>query len=144
MKHIKYLSLVISLFIFITSCSSAFKFDGKKVPQVIITDLGEMYSTYNLSENEKTEIRNQISSEALLNEMMRYSKETMWPEAVNSLDERLKVRTTMMKYNFYKVASFGNKTIVSVPKEKNKHMPAGFIPDGPMFIIFASSVVAGK
>lgn len=144
MKHIKYLSLVISLFIFITSCSSAFKFDGKKVPQVMITDLGEMYSTYNLSENEKTEIRNQISSEALLNEMMRYSKETMWPEAVNSLDERLKVRTTMMKYNFYKVASFGNKTIVSVPKEKNKHMPAGFIPDGPMFIIFASSVVTGK
>lgn len=144
MKHFKYLPLVISLFIFISSCSSAFKFDGKKAPQVMITDLGEMYSTYNLSESEKTEIRKQVSSEALLDEIMRYSKEVMWPEAINTLDERLKVRATMMKYNFYKVASFGTKTIVSIPKEKNKHMPAGFIPDGPMFIIFASSVVAGK
>lgn len=135
---------ICSLLTIISSCNSAFKFDGKKAPQVLITDLGEMYSTYNLSENEKTEIRNQVSSEALLDEIMRYSKEVMWPEAVNTLDERLKVRTTMMKYNFYKVASFGTKTIVSVPKEKNKHMPAGFIPDGPMFIIFASSVVAGK
>lgn len=144
MKSIKLLPAVFLLVVFISSCSSAFKFDGKKAPQVVITDLGEMYSTYNLSENEKTEIRNQISSEALLDEIMRYSKETMWPEAVNTLDERLKVRTTMLKYNFYKVASFGSKTIVSVPKEKNKHMPAGFIPDGPMFIIFASSVVAGK
>ena len=110
----------------------------------MITDLGEMYSTYNLSESEKTEIRKHVSSEALLDEIMRYSKEVMWPEAVNTLDERLKVRATMMKYNFYKVVSFGTKTIVSIPKEKNKHMPAGFIPDGPMFIIFASSVVAGK
>ncbi|MFT3843932.1 MAG: hypothetical protein QM725_02680 [Lacibacter sp.] len=126
-----------------TSCSKFF-FDGKKASPVMITDMGEMFSTYNLSNSEKEEILRQLNNKALLDEIIRYSKESMWPDAVNTLDERITGRVTMMKYHFYKVATFGNKTIVAVPKEKNTHVPAGFVPTSPMYIIFVSSVVVGK
>jgi hypothetical protein len=128
----------------VTACTKGFYIDGKKATTVKITDLGEMYSTYNLSQAEKTEVTRQLNNKSLLDEIVRYAKENTWPDGVNTLDDRLANRKIMERYNFYKVASFGNKTIVSVPAEKNQHMPAAYIPQGPMYIIFASSVVASK
>ena len=127
-----------------TACTKVFYIDGKKATAVKVTDLGEMYSTYNLSQAEKTEVTRQLNNKSLLDEIVRYAKENTWPDGVNTLDDRLANRKIMERYNFYKVASFGNKTIVSVPAEKNQHMPAAYIPQGPMYIIFASSVVASK
>ncbi len=126
------------------ACTKGFYIDGKKAQSVKITDLGEMYSTYNLSQAEKTEVSRQLNNKSLLDEILRYSKESTWPDAVNSLDDRLSNRNTMQRYNYYKIASFGNKTIVSIPAEKNQHMPAAYIPQGPMYIIFSSSVVGSK
>lgn len=142
-SNIKYL-LLVALLIGFSSCNKGFFFDGKKIKAVLITDLGEMYSTYNFSNSEKEELGRQLNNKALVDEITRYSKENTWPDAVNTLDERLNSRATMSKYHFYKVAVLGNKTIVSIPKDKNGHMPAGFRPNGPMYMIFASSVVAGK
>ncbi|MBK8088997.1 MAG: hypothetical protein IPK31_14245 [Chitinophagaceae bacterium] len=142
-SNIKYL-LFIAVLIGFSSCNKGFFFDGKKIKAVLITDLGEMYSTYNFSSSEKEELGRQLNNKALIDEITRYSKENTWPDAINTLDERLNSRSTMMKYHFYKVATLGNKTIVSIPKDKNGHMPAGFRPNGPMYMIFASSVVAGK
>ncbi len=144
MKSVYAVIILVFLFSGLSSCTSRFYFDGKKTTQVTVTDLGEMYSTYNLTKSEKEEILSQLNNKALLDEIIRYSKESTWPDAVNTLDERIAGRTTMLKYHFYKVAIFGNKTIVSVPKEKNTHMPAGFIPTGPMYIIFVNTVVKGK
>lgn len=142
----KFIPQVMVFFLLVTAagCTRGFYIDGKKAVEVRITDLGEMYSTYNITEAEKTEIKKQLNDKNLINEIIRYSKEIQWPDAVNTLDERLDNRSVMMKYNFYKVASFGNKTIVAVPQEKNKHMPAAYIPQAPMYIIFASKVVASK
>ncbi len=134
------------LICFIFSCSpKGFVFDGKKLQKVTISDLGEMYSTYNVSAKEKTELSNQLTNKDLVDEIIMYAKETKWPDAVNTLEKRLNVRQIMMKYHFFKVATIGgDKTIVSIPKDKNKDMPAGFVPDGPMYMIFASSVVQNK
>ncbi len=137
-------AIIAFLVVIATGCAKAFYFDGKKATEVRITDLGEMYSTYNITEADKTEIKQQLKDKNLIDEIVRYSKENQWPDAVNTLDERLDNRSVMMKYNFYKVASFGNKTIVAIPQEKNKHMPAAYIPQAPMYIIFASKVVASK
>ncbi len=142
-SNIKYL-LFVALLISFSSCNKGFFFDGKKIKAVLITDLGEMYSTYNFSSSEKEELGRQLNNKALVDEITRYSKENTWPDAVNTLDERLNSRNTMMKYHFYKVAVLGNKTIVAIPKDKNGHMPAGYRPNGPMYMIFASSVVVGK
>ena len=129
---------------FISSCNKGFYFDGEKAKEVIISDMGEMYSTYNMSSSEKEELGRQLNNKALVEEIIRYSKENTWPDAVNTLDERISNRTAMMKYHFYKVGTVGNKTIITIPKAKNGHMSASFIPTGPMYMIFASSVVANK
>lgn len=144
MKPGMFLLLTFFLSSCLISCNKSFFIDGKKAKQVVITDLGEMYSTYNMSSSEKEELGRQLNNKSLVDEISRYSKENTWPDAMNTLDERLNNRPTMMKYHFYKVATLGNKTIVSIPKEKNMHMPARFIPNGPMYMIFASSVVMGK
>jgi len=138
--NFKYFVLA-ALLIGFSSCNKGFMIDGKKAHQVIITDIGEMYSTYNMSSSEKEELGRQLNNKSLVDEISRYSKEGMWPDAVNTLDERLNNRSAMMKYHFYKIATLGNKTIVSIPKEKNGHMAAGFIPNGPMYMVVASSVV---
>ncbi len=144
MKTIQQAILLVVLVSSFTACSKSFMIDGKKARQVTVSDLGEMYSTYNMSEAERREVSAQLNNKALLDEIIRYSKENTWPDGVNTLDDRLNSRTTMGKYNFYKVATFGSRTIVSVPKEKNQHMPASFIPSGPMYMIFASSVIDTK
>lgn len=144
MKSVVQLFAVFLFTVALAGCSKGFYIDGKKANQVVITDLGEMYSTYNITETEKSEVSRQLNDKTLITEIVRYSKENQWPDAVNTLDERLENRAVMMKYHFYKVASFGSKTIVVVPQEKNKHMPAAYIPQTPMYIIFSSSVVSGK
>lgn len=144
MKSVKQAFFFVVLVSAFTACSKSFMIDGKKARQVTVTNLGEMYSTYNMSEAERGEVSAQLNNKALLDEIIRYSKENTWPDGVNTLDDRLNSRSTMAKYHFYKVATFGNKTIVSVPKEKNGHMPASFVPTGPMYIIFASSVIESK
>lgn len=106
--------------------------------------MGEMYSTYNMNNPEKEELGRQLKNKALVDEIDRYTKENTWPDAINTLDDRIKNRALMTKYHFYKVGTVGNKTIVVIPKEKNAHMSAGFIPAGPLYIIFASSVVVSK
>lgn len=145
MNYAKKAVASILLLLITAGCTRGFYyFDGKKATPVKIVDLGEMYSTYNLTESDQAEVKRQLDDKALLSEIIRYSKENQWPDAVNTLDERLENRSVMLKYNFYRVASFGNKTIVSVPQDKNKHMPAAYIPQGPMYIIFASKVVSSK
>ena len=144
MKTMKFGMVLLLIAVAFTACTKGFYIDGKKATPVKVTDLGEMYSTYNLSQAEKTEVSRQLNNKSLLDEIVRYAKENTWPDAVNTLDDRLANRKIMERYNFYKVASFGNKTIVSVPAEKNQHMPAAYIPQGPMYIIFASSVIASK
>ena len=144
MKTMKFVIILLLAVVAFSACTKGFYIDGKKATAVKVTDLGEMYSTYNLSEAEKTEVSRQLNNKSLLDEIVRYAKENTWPDAVNTLDDRLSNRKTMERYNFYKVASFGNKTIVNVPAEKNQHMPAAYIPQGPMYIIFAGSVVASK
>lgn len=136
--------IILFLAVAAAGCTKSFYFDGKKSMEVRITDIGEMYSIYPFSAAEKTELKKQLNDQELLSEIMRYSNEIQWPDAVNTLDERLKNRSVMLKYHFYKVASFGSKTIVVVPKEKNKHMPAAYIPQAPMYIIFASKAVASN
>ncbi len=145
MRYVATVVILLMVFINLVSCKpKAILFDGKKAQPVLIADLGELFSTYNMSGPEKEEVRAQLSNKDLLDEIINYSKESEWPVAINSLEKRLNMRSTIMKYRFYKVAQFGNKTIISVPKDKNKHMPAGFVPSGPMYMIFASNVVINK
>ena len=144
MKRSVKLIFAVTFFVLAACTPAGYMFDGKKIPGVTISDIGDLYSTYNLSSQEKQQLGNQLKNQSLIDEIVTFSKESQWPDGVNTLEKRLKVRATLAKYNFFKVASIGTKTIVSIPAEKNRHMPQGFIPAKPMYMIFASSVVISK
>jgi hypothetical protein len=131
-------------FLFFLSCTpKAFRLDGKKLQQVTVKDMGDLFSTYKFSDADKEQLTAQLLNTDLINQIITYSKEENWPDAVNSLEKRLKARATMVQYHFYKVAVMGNKTILTVPAQKNRHMPYGFVPAGMMYIVVKSSSVQG-
>lgn len=137
----------ILFFILITAsgCSSRyFLFDGKKMQEVTVTDMGDLYSNYSFKQSDKTELASQFNNKELVNQIVTYSQEQNWPDAVNTLEKRLTARTAMLKYRFFKVGVMGGKTVVAVPAGKNRHMPYGFVPAGAMYMVFKSSAVKGK
>lgn len=147
-KHLymkRYSRLLIPVLFLLVACSpKGFLFDGKKLPEVTISDLGELYSTYKFTSQDEQQIKSQLKDQSLFSEIRTFSNEEKWPSGVNTLEKRLNTRSTMKNYHFYKVATIGTKTIVAVPAEKNKHMPSSFIPSGPMYMVFASKVVMIK
>lgn len=130
------------LVLFFISCSpKSFRFDGKKLQQVAVTDMGDLYSTYKFTEADKQELGAQFQNKDVVSQIITYSKEENWPDAINSLEKRLKARATLLRYRFYKVAVIGNKTILTLPPQKNRHMPYGFVPAGIMYMVIKSSSV---
>jgi hypothetical protein len=141
-KLIQRASLMVMIVFYFTAClSSKFVFDGKKLSEVSVTDIAELYATYKLTKEDRQELSTQLSNKSLVDQIATYSLEENWPNAINTLNERLKVRSAMLNYHFYKVGTFGNKTVVAVPASKNRHMPEGFVPAGAMYMIFKSTAV---
>jgi USP8 interacting len=124
--------------------TSNFQWDGKKLKQVSVTDLAELYSTYKLTKDDRKELATQLTNQSLIDQIATYSLEENWPDGINTLNKRLKERSNLQRYHFYKVATCGNKTVLAVPADKNRHMPQGFVPAGAMYMIFKSSAVTSK
>jgi hypothetical protein len=137
--------LLLFVFVALAGCSSRqFLFDGRKTQEVTIADMGDLYSNYSFKQSDKVELSSQFNNKELVNQVVTYSQEQNWPDAVNTLEKRLNARTTMLRYRFFKVGVVGNKTIVAVPAAKNRHMPYGFVPAGAMYMIFKTDAVKGK
>lgn len=142
--QLKGLLALLMVFVLISCTPKSFLFDGKKLHLVTVGDMGDLFSSYKLTDADKSELLTQLQNKSLLEQIITYSKEENWPDAVNTLSKRLNARSAMMKYHFYKVGTIGNKTIVSVPAEKNRHMPYGFVPAGLMYMVFKSSSLIPK
>jgi hypothetical protein len=139
------LRLLIPVWFLVLACApKGFVFDGKKLPEVTVSDLGELYSTYKFTAQDQQQIKNQLKDQSLLPEIITFSHEEKWPAGLNTLEKRLAARSTIQKYHFYKVATIGAKTVLLVPADKNRHMPSNFIPSGPMYMVFSSKVVLMK
>ena len=143
MSFTKYLLLI--GFIAAVSCTARkFQFDGKKAQEVTVADMGDLYSSYSFKQSDKAELSSQLNNKELVNQVVTYSQEQNWPDAVNTLEKRLGARNTMLRYRFFKIGVIGNKTVVAVPASKNRHMPYGFVPAGAMYMIFKTEAVKGK
>jgi hypothetical protein len=139
------LSLIIGFSILLIACSpKGYVYNSRKLQKVTITDFGELYSTYDLSSKEKKELKKQLKDQTWVDEIVEYSNEENWPEAIQELDDRLENRPTIKKYNFYKVATIDSKTIVIAPEDKNMHMPYKYRPAGSFYMIFNSDAVKVK
>ncbi len=141
----KFASVIVFVLLVFVSCSQkGFVFDGKKVQEVKVADMGDLYSTYIFSKDDQTQLSSAFNNKSLVSDISAYSKEKNWPDAINTLEKRLQVRPTMLQYHFYKVATLGNKTIVALPPDKNRHMPAGFVPATTIYMVFAGKTIIGK
>lgn len=127
------------------SCSSKILlFNGKKLPEVTIADIGDLYASYTLTAQEEQQLAAQIRDAALMQEIKVFSQETNWPEAINTLNKRLAVRRMLTSYTYYKLAVVGTRTLVVVPADKNRDLPAAFIPQTNMYMFFNSRSVLQK
>jgi USP8 interacting len=136
---------IILTFIFLNGClSGSFLYDGKKLKEVYVSDMAELYSTYKLTREDKKEIATQLTNQTLLESISTYSLEENWPISINTLNKRLNERANLKLYHFFKIATCGNKTILAIPADKNRHMPQGFVPASTIYMIFKSSAITEK
>ena len=119
--------------------------------QVYITDPGDLYSTFNLQENEsarETLVNSGVLDEEEFAYMASLSSENSWPSGMSTLDQRLAAADQIKEYVTYFVTTFGPSgdeyVIVWVPLYGNEHMPENMQPitEEGFYMILKSSGVA--
>ena len=103
-----------------------------------------MYATYTLTAQEEQQLAAQLRNAALVQEIKTLSQEGAWPDAINTLQKRIEVRSTLTSYKYYKLATVGTRTLVVVPAENNRHMPAAFVPKNDVYMFFNARSVVQK
>jgi len=103
-------------------------------PQVLIIDPGQIISSYQFTEQESADIKNWIGEEGY-DFINQHCREANYPEAINTLEERISAREEIMKYNAFLVAETGEISILEITPEENLQMPADFIPANTFYLI---------
>ncbi|HMO33198.1 MAG TPA: hypothetical protein PKE07_09370 [Lacibacter sp.] len=120
----------------LAGCSrQVWEYDGRRLKEVTVTDMRDLYGTFRFSVAEREQLRSRLRNPELMDEIEVFSQESSWPEAVNTLEKRLDVRSQMRRYRCYRVAATEAVAIVAVPAERNRHMPPVFRPEGPMYMV---------
>ncbi len=135
MKKIFLLLSIISFSSYVTSQTR---------PAITVTDWGELYSTYTLTEDDEKIIKEQSSSSELSKFKSAYT-ETQWPSAINTLEGRNANRNKMYDYHLYKIAELsGGEIAVVAPAGENKHMPEGMLADKDLYFIVGQAGFGGQ
>lgn len=116
----------------------------KRFERIRIVDASEMYGGFVFSKIDSIQLLEQIRKPALVNKIIAESNERYWPPALNNLDARLRERQEMYHYKVYRIANIGTRTILAVPPEKNKHMPAPFQSTNTFFLIINISATKSE
>lgn len=111
---------------------------------VQITNSGQLYSTYNLEGDEDAMEALRDAAGGNVNYILKYANEDMWPEGISTLSAWERNRTAMEAYKTYKVAEFGEKIIIWVPKSENQSMPTDLRPDQDIYMVIGKSGVSVK
>lgn len=131
-KHTS-LPLMIGISLFLWNTSPLFA----QKQRVIITDSGELYSTYVFTTSEEEDIKNQVSA-AAFREIMDYHTEDSWPSDIGSLKSRESNRPAISSYIAYQVAKTGNKAILYISAKKNKKLPEGLRPKRDFYFVIGT------
>jgi hypothetical protein len=119
--------------------------------QVYITEPGDLYSTFNLQENEDARaamVESGILTEEEFSYLAALSNENAWPSGMSTLDKRLEAAEQIKEYVTYFVTTFGPEgedyVMVWVPLYGNEHMPEDMQPTAEegFYMILKSSGVA--
>lgn len=106
---------------------------------ITVTDWGSLYSSSELSAEDKDEIIAQ-SSAAELEKVLKAYRDSQWPSGINDLDERLNKRAELARYKVYKVAALSSGSVVVVaPPQENKHMPSDMQSDKDIYFVIGNA-----
>lgn len=115
--------------------SKKYKIDGRKCARTEITDPGELYSTYDLSDSDIESLRSQKVKSKLIDKIIAAHKETNWPAKLGSLDARMQNPEQMKAYVVYKVATVNDIIILVAPAKYNNTFPEGWSLTQDIFFI---------
>ncbi len=119
--------------------------------QVFITEPGDLYSTFDLQNNESAKealVYSEILTEEEFSYLSSLSNENSWPSGMSTLDKRLAAADEIKLYVTYFVATFGpngdDYVLIWVPLYGNEHMPEAMQPTSEegFYMVLKSSGVA--
>jgi len=131
MKHFLLLNFLLAF--------AAFAYAQKGKPVKII-DPGELYSTYEFTEDEKAELKKQVK-EAEYDKILNHYTEKKWPAGIDDLNERTDNPDKIKQYKVWIIATLQDKYVLKIPSAKNKHMPDEMVDDFDFYFVIGKSGV---
>ena len=111
-----------------------YKAMGVKCQSVTITDPGELYSTYEFSEEEAAEIKLKLGDKLYKDIIAKYN-ESAWPEKLGDFDTRIENEDKTKKYKVFLLHAFDGKNVLVVPAKLNKGMGEGYTSSSDFYIV---------
>lgn len=137
LKTFNTLSISLLLIVFVSSCGSSkrYKTMGNKCTPVKITDPGEIFSTYMISEEEIKFLKEEGFSQAEIDTIQKYGTEKQWPAGMNNLTSRFANPDKIKSYHAYKLTKFNDKIIIVIPSQRNTVEEEEWAPVHDIYIV---------
>ena len=107
-------------------------------PFVRVVQPGKLCSTYNLEAEDLGPLE---LAEEERQRLVECGHERSWPALMQRLQDRMGAHDTIRQYRAQWVGEFaeGTHVVVSIKAADNGHMPEGFVPEGPMFMVLQAA-----
>ena len=143
MKNVR---LVLAVFFILSATlvnaqSKKYKIEGKKCTRVEITDPGELYSSYELLEEDIALMNVEEIKPFLLESIKNNHTEDKWPSEMGNLDSRVKNPDKMKSLVAYKVCKLEGKYLLVIPAKYNSELGSGWAPSRDIFMVIGESGV---
>lgn len=143
MKNVR---LVLALFIILSAVqvnaqSKKYKIEGKKCTRVEITDPGELYSSYELLDEDIALLKIEKVKPFLLESIQNNHTEDKWPSELGNLDSRIQNPDKIKSLVAYKVCKLDGKYLLVVPAKHNAELGSGWAPSRDIFMVIGETGV---
>jgi hypothetical protein len=133
MKKLEF-SLIFSLLFFGISFTGL----AQESKSLSITNPGELFSTYNIGEAEKTIIVKAVGIDKF-NAINQACHESEWPTGISNLNSRGERLDQMKQYSIIMVTTLDDKCIIEIRPEDNRSMPKDMQSDKSFYFIMNAS-----
>lgn len=121
-KTILFSLLIVAAGLSFTGATKKYKYHNMKLPQVSIVAPGELFSTYQFTEEENRLVRAAVKGdESLFLEIEKCHMEEYWPEPLKDFNWRIAHGDVIKKFVAYKLCALeGDRCLLVIPLVKNK------------------------
>lgn len=119
--------------------SKKYKIEGKKCTRVEITDPGELYSSYELLDEDLAILKIENVKPFLLESIQNNHTEDKWPSELGNLESRVDNPDKMKSLVAYKVCKLDGKYLLVIPAKHNSELGSGWAPSRDIFMVIGES-----